>query len=76
MEKAVQRSLCFDERLYFLVETGTKTGTKGCDFCKSDRIIIHLDIKICRISYVFIQNPAYLVRSTGIEPAWSYPQDP
>ena len=57
----------------------TKTRTKNGINQKIFYFWLHKHVKYTKKSgiYAFIlHNYPILVRSTGIEPAWSYPQDP
>ena len=63
----------------FLSETGTKTGSKPPDFREKWAFLTEYLFKNAKkkaFMQDFLHKYPILVRSTGIEPAWSYPQDP
>ena len=53
-----------------------KMFPKPVDKCQKMEYNYPIKAKKYAIFEHFSSKIAYLVRSTGIEPAWSYPQDP
>ena len=62
-----------------MAKTAPKTDPKGCEKRVFRAFMAEYLFKYTKKSGIYaliLHNYPILVRSTGIEPAWSYPQDP
>ena len=72
----IRKPFCFKE---IWAKTAPKTAPKGCEKrvfrAFSTEYLFKYTKKSGVYAFILHKHPI-LVRSTGIEPAWSYPQDP